>query len=107
MNKNMRVEICIEHLSLHGIPAVSAGWLRTSLARELARLIDEGGVPAALATDTHRRRLRSPGPPVPATADARMAQGLALNIYCSLGRLDRPNPIPGAAPPVVPPSPTS
>ena len=95
----MKVEICIERLSLHGVPVASAARLRAALARELRELITAGKQPATLATNAHHRYLHAPGPPFPATSDARIARGLAQSIYRSLERIDRPNP---AAAPTLP-----
>jgi hypothetical protein len=91
----MQLEINIERLSLHGLPAVSTRQLGAALARELTRLVADGGLPDTLAADVHRPRLRSPGPPLPAAgtarlSDAPMVRGLARNIYRSLDQLNRP-----------------
>jgi hypothetical protein len=87
----MTIEIRIGRLALHGLPAGSAARLGAALERELAELVAAGGLPAALATDTHRRRLRAPGPPFPATSRSRLARGLARDIYHALGHLERPD----------------
>jgi hypothetical protein len=85
----MRVEIRIGRLVLHGLPPVTARRLGTALARELEQLVADRGWPGTPGANARRRQLHAPGPAVPAGAGARVARGLAENIYRALGNLDR------------------
>jgi hypothetical protein len=86
----MRVEISIRRMHVHGIPVASARHLTASLEHELARLVAERGVPAALVRDARLRRLRSPDMPTFVETDKGLGRGIARIVYGSLERMDRP-----------------
>ena len=85
----MDIEIHIEELVLHGLPATDRYAISEAVSTELARLIAEQGAPALVTHSRDFQSLKSDNVTVtPGMKPAVLGTQIALSLYQSLDHVD-------------------
>jgi hypothetical protein len=84
----MTVDLDIDELILHGVPAAAGDSVGAAVRQELARLLAQAGVPPSLGRAGAASEIRARAIDVqPGTPPRLLGQQLAASIYQSLGTL--------------------